>query len=132
MVKSLVLLVAACSVDASPAELASPPEPPPPRPHVAPIRDNAVDVFVDRDRVAIIDTDQLRSPVHLDLLTNHPIADWASVELRGEHVGPTTWLDPGHAFKSAQPLLFLDDKRPAVGLFAPDKIAATAALLKES
>src|SRR5262245_47192387 len=128
MVKWLLLLLAACSVDASPADLApEDPSPPTPLPHIAPIRDHDVDVFVDRDRVAVIDTDQLHVPVHLDLLTGHPLAEWASVELRGDHVGPTTWLDPAHDFKKALPLLFLDGTRPAVGLFVPDKIAASAA-----
>jgi hypothetical protein len=127
-----LLAFAACNVDAAPVDVA--PEPPAlPRPlHIAPIRDNTVDVFVERDRVAVIDLDQLRSPVHLDLLTNHPIADWASIEVRGDHVGPTTWLDPGHNFKNPLPLIYLDGKRAAVGLFAPGKIAAKDALLKES
>jgi len=131
VVGPLVLLVlVGCDVAAEP-----PPEPPPRPPildHLPKVHDRIIDVFVDRDHVAAIEVDQLRQAVRIDHLTDHPIGTWASIEVRGDGVGPTTWLDPGKKFKGAVPLVYLNGTDAAVGLFDPAKIAARDAVVSES
>lgn len=125
----LLLALVACDVAADPP--AEPPKPPI-RLDLPKLRDRSIDVFVDRDRVAIIEIDQLQQAVRIDHLTDKPIGTWASIEVRGDGVGPTTWLEPGKNFKKAVPLVYLNGKDAAIGLFDPAKIAARDAFVSES
>lgn len=95
------------------------------KPHVpVPSLDREVDVFVGPDRVATLSAGEVTAGVELDiLLSDHPVDTWASVVVYRDGNDSVEWLEPATNFTDLVPLVFLAGTRPAVGFFAPERVA---------
>ena len=116
----LLLLVAACRGPGRDDDAAS----------IAPstverIGAGTIDVIVNGQKLAVLSTNQLRTPggVRLDeLLPNHPYVTWSALSAYGPSGGPFEWLDPVTSFAGKVPVAFLADNRGAVALLDPSHL----------